>query len=94
MEQQIKQAQATGDIATLLRLMGNTTELTPADFIKKTVGSLLYVYYAYVDRFNQRPKDCEDLVDGLLYIETQQFLEKKAYKDMQARMQNERRQTT
>lgn len=74
-------AAQAGDIATLLRLMAQTASLTPADFIKKTVGNILFVYYTYLKYFALRPKDLEDLVDGLLFIEARQFLEKQAYKD-------------
>lgn len=51
--------------------------MKPSDFIKQTVGTILYVYYTYVKYFTLRPRDLDDLVDGLLYIDTQQFLRDK-----------------
>ena len=58
--------------------MAKSADLTPTDFIQKTVGNLLYIYYFYVDRFKLKPRDLEDLVDGLLYIDANNFLQKKA----------------
>ena len=72
-------AQAAGDIATILRLMAKASELTPEDFIKKTIGSLLFIYYAFVSKFNCRPKDLMDMVDGLLFIEANNFVEKQQF---------------
>ena len=84
----MRQAQRTGDIGTLLKLLAKTSSLTPADYIKKTVGQILFVYYVYLKYFHQRPSDLEDLVDGLLYISTQQFLEKKQAQDFEAQQKN------
>lgn len=76
-EQQIRAAQTTGDVATILRLISQTSELTPQDFIKKTLGNLMYIYYLYLSEFHVRPKDLEDMVDGLLFIDARNFLDKK-----------------
>ena len=65
----------------MLKLMSQTASLTPADFIKKTVGTILFVYYTYLKYFTLRPQDLEDLVDGLLFIEAKQFMEAQAKKD-------------
>ena len=67
--------------------MAQTASLTPEDFIKKTIGNLLFTYYSYVDRFHIKPKDLEDLVDGLLYIMSAGFIQKKQIEDMKASMQ-------
>lgn len=84
----MRQAQSTGDIGTLLRILAKTSSLTPADYIKKTVGQILFVYYIYLKYFHQRPLDMDDLVDGLLYIGTQQFIEKQQIQDAEAKQRN------
>ena len=67
--------------------MAKTADLTPSDFIKKTIGKLLFTYYAYIKYFTLRPRDMEDLVDGLLFIEARNFLEKQSRnEDTQAEM--------
>lgn len=80
LEQRIKAAQAANDLGTILRLMAESAQLTPQDFIKKTVGSLLYVYYVYINHLHVRPKDLDDLIDGLLFIEAQNYVDERALK--------------
>lgn len=87
-QQQVRAAQASGDIGTLLRLMAKTSELTPSDFIKKTVGNILFVYYVYLENFHIKPKDLEDIVDGLLYLDAHNFIQKRQYEDEMAKMRN------
>lgn len=86
---QVKQAQATGDIGTLLRLMAQTASITPADYIKKTLGTIMFLYYQYARYFRLRPVDLEDMVDGLLYISTSNFLEKRELEEWKAKQQRQ-----
>lgn len=76
MQENLKAAAASGDIATLLKLMANTSELTAEDYIQKTIGNLLFTYYTYLHYFHLKPVDLEDLVDGLLFIASKQYVEK------------------
>lgn len=77
LQQSIAAAQAAGDIATILKLVASTTELTPADFISKTLGKLRYLYYIYLSTFHARPLDLIDMIDGILYIDVESFMIKK-----------------
>lgn len=80
--EELKNAAASGDIHTIVKVIANTSSLSPTDFIQKTVGSLLYVYYMYVDRFHVIPTDLDDMIDGILFIEAHQYnLEKQAAKE-------------
>lgn len=88
LRQQIAAAQASGDIGTILHLMAKTSELTPSDFIKKTVGNILFVYYVYLENFHIKPKDLEDIVDGLLYLDAHNFIKKQQYENEMARIRN------
>lgn len=90
MEAQIRQAQSTGDIATLIRLMANTVSLTPADYIKKTLGTIMFLYYQYTKFFRLRPIDLEDMVDGLLYISTSNFIEKHELEEWKSKQQGQK----
>lgn len=85
MERDLKAAQASGDIATILSLMAKSTALTPSDYINKTIGTLLYLYYTYSSYFHFKPRDLEDLVDGLLYISARQYQEKQEWEQAQRR---------
>lgn len=80
----MRAAQAAGDISTILHLIAKTAELTPDDFVTKTVGYALFLYYFYLDSFHCTPKDMEDLIDGLLYIESKRYIEKRALADAEA----------
>ena len=66
-------AQAAGDISTILKLVASTSAMTVTDFIQKTCGSLLFIYYTYVDKLHTRPVDIDDLIDGLLYLDARQY---------------------
>lgn len=69
----MKAAAATGDIKTMMKIITNASSQRPSDFIKKTVGAILFVYYMYVDSFHVRPVDMEDLIDGLLYLDAKGY---------------------
>lgn len=71
-------AAASGDIGSLVRLITETSSQTPADFVKKTVGSILFMYYSFVDKFHVRPRDLDDFIDGMLYIEARAYCDEKA----------------
>lgn len=78
----LQDAASSGDIHTIVKVIANTSTLSPTDFIQKTVGSLLYVYYMYVDRFHTVPTDLDDMIDGILYIEAHQYnMDKQRQKD-------------
>lgn len=74
----MKLASASGDIGTLLRLIAGTSTIPPADFIKKTVGGILFMYYLFVDKYHVRPVDLDDLVDGSLYLDAKDYIIKQA----------------
>lgn len=52
--------------------------MTTADFIQKTCGSLLFVYYTYVNKYHVRPVDMDDLIDGLLYLDAKSYIIKES----------------
>lgn len=79
---ELQDAASSGDIHTIVKVIANTSSLSPTDFIQKTVGSLLYVYYMYVDRFHVIPTDLDDMIDGILFMEAHQYnIEKNRPKD-------------
>ncbi|MBO5921210.1 MAG: hypothetical protein J6Q48_02340 [Bacteroidaceae bacterium] len=55
--------------------------MTTEDFIKKTCGGLLFMYYAYIEKLHVRPVDIDDFVDGLLYLDARGYITKKAMGD-------------
>ena len=76
-KQEIATAQATGDIATILHIITQSSSLTTEDFIKKTCGGLLFVYYVYLKELHTTPVDIDDLIDGLLFLDAQGYITKK-----------------
>lgn len=73
-EQEMKLASARGDIGTILKIISGTSALPPADFIKKTVGGILFIYYTYMDKYHVRPMDLDDLIDGTLYYDAKNYI--------------------
>lgn len=78
MEQELAAASASGDVSTILRIIASTSSLTASDYIKKTCGGLLFLYYTYVDKLHQRPVDMIDMIDGLLYLDAKGYIMKRA----------------
>lgn len=70
--------------------MAQTADITPADYIKKTLGTILFLYYQYLKYFQLRPRDLEDMIDGLLYISTSNFLKKHELEEWKAKQQRKR----
>lgn len=69
----MRTAASSGNIAAVMSLINGAATLKPTDFIKKTVGATLFMYYMYVDALHVKPRDCDDLVDGLLFLEAKQY---------------------
>lgn len=70
-------ASERGDIGTLLKIVAQTSTLTPADYIKKTVGSILFLYYNFLDKYHTRPIDMEDFIDGILFMDAKNYIIKR-----------------
>lgn len=78
MQREIAAAQAVGDISTIIRIITRTSKLTTEDFIKKTCGGLLFLYYTYVEKIHVRPMDLIDMVDGILFLDAKGYIIKQA----------------
>ena len=76
---------ARGDLSTLLSLIVNASALPIEDFIDKTLGSMKYLYYIYLNKFHIVPIDMDDLVDGLMYIDIEQRIQADAMKRARSR---------
>ena len=84
-QDEISMAQARGDISTILSLVTSSSNLTAADFIKKSCGGLLFMYYSFVENLHVRPTDINDLVDGLLYMDARGYINKQHMDKLQQR---------
>lgn len=68
--------ESTKDVTQILRLIVDATHLSPVEYIQKTLGSLRFLYYTYVKIFGVRPIDLEDMIDGLLYMDADGYIQK------------------
>lgn len=75
---EMKAASEAGDISTLLRIITKSSSLTIEDYVKKTLGTLRFMYYMYVDKLHVRPKDLIDMMDGLLYLDARTYILKQS----------------
>lgn len=73
-QQELATAQAAGDISTIIRIITQTSKLTTEDFIKKTCGGLLFLYYTYIEKLHVRPQDIEDMIDGILFLDVKGYI--------------------
>lgn len=87
----MKLAAATGNISAVMHLLAKTASLTPADYVKKTVGSVMFTYYTYVDKYHVHPRDLDDLIDGLLFIEAKNYIVKQAREEARQQAQSQRK---
>lgn len=76
-EEEISAAIAAVDISSLLSTIVQASSLTTEDFVKKTCGALLFMYYTYLDKFHQCPRDIDDMIDGMLYLDAKGYIIKK-----------------
>lgn len=63
-------AVAQGDIRSALSAMLSGASLSEEDFVKRTIGNFRFLYYLFMDKLHDRPRDLIDLVDGLLYLDS------------------------
>jgi len=68
--EQAKTMEAQADIGAMLSLLLSGVTLTEEEFIEKSIGNLRFLYYLFLDKLHTRPRDMEDLVDGLLYLDS------------------------
>lgn len=75
------------DMAALIALSMQGAQKPSQDYIDKTIGCFLNMYYLYVESFKGRePIDIDDICDGLLYLEVKnKLLEQQRAKDAQSR---------
>lgn len=85
LENEMKMAAATGDMATIISIVNKSASLTPADYIKKTVGNILFVYYTYIDKNHCHPLDLDDLIDGLLFLDAKSYITRQIMAEQEAK---------
>ena len=72
--EQSKSMAAQGDIRGMLSLLLSGVNLTEEEFIEKSIGNLRFLYYLFLDKLHTRPCDMEDLIDGLLYLDSVSYV--------------------
>ena len=77
LKRDMQAAAAANDISTVMSLMIQASSQTTDDFVDKILGGIRFMYYSFVDKFHTRPIDLEDLVDGVLYMDAYNYIEKK-----------------
>lgn len=87
LERDIASAEATGDLLTIVSLLAKTAQLTVEDYVKKTIGNVMFLYYAHLDTYHVAPRDLDDLVDGMLFMQAKQYIRKRALEEARENMQ-------
>lgn len=64
----------SGNIFDALTLAMRAKKKTPFEIIEEIVGSVMYLYYLFVDGLHTRPIDIDDMTDGLLYLQARNRL--------------------
>ena len=77
LKRDIQAAAAANDISTVMSLMLRASSMTTEDYVDRLLGGVRFMYYSFVDKFHVRPLDLIDLVDGSLYMDAYNYIEKK-----------------
>lgn len=77
-EDEFKSASASGNIGALLSIITRSSKLSIHDYVKNTCGELLFLYYSYINHFHMVPVDLIDMVDGILYMDAENYIKKDA----------------
>lgn len=81
-------AAAAQDISTMISLITQASSLPVEDYIETILGGTRFMYYSYLHTFQTRPIDLTDLVDGLLFMDAKQYIEKEANKKLSQQYRN------
>lgn len=87
MERDIAAAEATGDLHTIVSLLAKTAQLTVEDYVKKTIGNIMFLYYTHLDAYHVPPRDLDDLVDGMLFMQAKHYIRKRALEEAREQAQ-------
>lgn len=77
LKRDMQAAAAANDISTVMSLMLRASSMTTEDYVDRLLGGVRFMYYSFVDKFHVRPIDLTDLVDGSLYMDAYNYIEKK-----------------
>lgn len=81
-------SQAT--LTTILDAITTSNDLTVDEYTETLMGHLRNAYYVYVDVFHVYPRDMEELVDGLLYVDIKNYATEMDMKEQQRKAERER----
>lgn len=77
LKRDMQAAAAANDISTVMSLMLRASSMTTEDYVDRLLGGVRFMYYSFVNKFHVRPIDLIDLVDGSLYMDAYNYIEKK-----------------
>ena len=72
------------DVSALLSIIVQASTRSPEEFVEESLGSLMFLVFLYMDTFKQEPETLDDLVDGMLYIDSRNYMEERQHQRMRA----------
>jgi hypothetical protein len=51
---------------------------TDGEIIQEVLGSFKYIYFQFIEALHREPRDIDDLIDGIIYLELNTYFERKA----------------
>jgi hypothetical protein len=60
----------------MLSLIFGSQKKSEGDIIKDALGGYKYMYFSFVEKFRREPKDIDDFIDGIIYIELNGYFER------------------
>lgn len=77
---QLQEATRSNNISAIVSLIVELSKRTPEDIVNDALGPLMFVYYWFLKSYKHEPRDMDDLVDGLLFLDTKHYLEEQKTK--------------
>jgi hypothetical protein len=77
----LEAAKAAGNAAAMLNIIFSANKKTGDEIVKESLGDLTFFYYQYMDTFKRCPKDVDDMVDGIIYLELKVYFKKLAIEE-------------
>jgi hypothetical protein len=66
------------DVSALMKLMMGSGNKSNSEIVKQCMNTLEFFYYQYFDGFGDRPRDIDDMIGGIIFIELKAYFTKKS----------------
>lgn len=78
-------AQAAQDIGAILSLICKSSERKIEDLVQESTGPMVFSYFVFLENYHVKPRDLDELVDGLLFLDIRGIQMKRQHSELEQR---------